>query len=211
MFVMAARASATMITFKTSGPSTGFGVGGVGGRVLNSNSGVAATLVFSPNMGNTSGVPTNANLGKFTLICATCKVFDAKPPLFVHFNPFTFELVITDVTDGNARGKFVATSNGGNGYQGVSPINLNWAPRQLGPGTNNALFGNFGLTSFILTICSGIVGPDSGNPPGTTAMQGFVDSGSSGITSGVFEPATLSLVAAALFGIGLLGRRKIVR
>ena len=210
MFVMAASASATMITFNTSGSGTGFGVNGVGGLVLHNNSGAAATLVFTPNMGNTSGVPTNVNFGDFVLTCATCSPQNAPNALFAHFNPFQFELVITDVTDGNARGKFVGNSNGGDIYYNISPINLNWAPLKLGTGTNNASFGNFGLTSFTTTNFSGIVGPNSGNPPGTTTIQGFIDSASSE-ASGVPEPATLGLVGAALFGVGLLSRRKIVQ
>ncbi len=43
-FMMAASASAAIITFNTEAAGTGFGVGGAGGLTLNNTSGVAATL-----------------------------------------------------------------------------------------------------------------------------------------------------------------------
>jgi hypothetical protein len=126
---MAPTASAAVATFNTSAPGTGFGAGGIGGLTLNSSSGGAATFLFTPNAGNTSGVPTNVNLGNFVLACATCSI--QSRGVYARFAPFAFDIVVTDLTAGGATGTFTGTSTGGDVYRGVSLININWsAPRQ---------------------------------------------------------------------------------
>lgn len=103
----------------------------------------------------------------------------------------------------SATGRFVGTSTGGTVFSDVSQLTINWAPLQLGPGTNNAISGNFGTTIFTTTIFTGIVAPNSGAVPGQSTVQGFVTS------SAVPEPATLSLIGAALLGLGMLRRKRV--
>ena len=63
------------------------------------------------------------------------------------FGAFTFNMVITDVTDG-ATGTFVGTSTGGSVFLDQSTIVIAWAPAQIGTGTNHASSGSFGSTFF---------------------------------------------------------------
>ena len=202
LFLMAASAAPIPITFNTSAAGTGFGAGGAGGLTLTNSSGEAATLVFTPNIGNTSGVPTNVNLGNFVLACATCSIQSGG--IYARFAPFAFEMLITDLTDG-AVGKFTGTSMGGDVYHGVSPLNINWAPLQLGTGINNALSDDFGPTSFTTTNPTWIVAPNSGDTPGQTTVQASLNS------SAVPEPATIGLIGCALVGLGTLGRKRLSR
>ena len=202
IILMAASASATTIVFNTNGPGTGFGPGGSGGLTMNSSSGVAATLGFVPDPNTTTGVPSNINFGNFTLVCNTCTTQALGTGAF--FNPFTFNVVVNDVTD-NATGTYVATSTGGFVWSDVSQISINWQPLQIGPGTSNATSGSFGSTFFTTTNATRIVAPNSGAQDGSTTYQGSVDS------NAVPEPATLGLVGGALLSLGLLRRRKAVR
>lgn len=208
MFMMAA--SAATLSFDTS---VGSGFNHTANWTLSSSSGEAATLTFLPNGGNISGVPTNANFGTFVLACATCTPIDDPNPKFAGFQPFTFDLYITDITDG-ATGMIMGTSefnpiaSPAQVYQNVSPIRIIWSPLVLGPGLNGAISGSFGPTSFTTFNPTLIVGPISGTLNGNTTIQGFVDSGF-GPAAAVPEPATLGLVGAALIGLGMLGRKKL--
>jgi hypothetical protein len=199
LFMMAASASAS-ITYSTDTTATGFN--GTTLDTLNNSTGVAATLHFTPDINITTGVPSNVNFGLFTLACPTCTT--QAGGVGTHFNAFTFNLVITDVTDG-ASGQFIGSSTGGNVFHDVSQITVNWAPLQLGPGTNNALSGNFGSTVFSTTVFTGIVAPNSGENIGQSTVQGFVSS------NAVPEPATLSLVGGSLLALGLIGRKRFSR
>ncbi len=200
VILMAASASASTIVYNTDAAGTGFG-----GTVLALNSvlGAPATLTFVPDANIATGIPSNVNLGIFTLVCTTCSVQGGSTS--ATFDPFSFDLVVTDVTDGMAMGTFVGTSTGGTVFSNVSPIVVNWAPLVLGPGTTNATHGNFAQTFFTTTGFTGIVAPNSGAVPGQSTVQGFVGS------TAAPEPATLSLIGGGLFGLGLLGRKRFNR
>ena len=200
VFMMAADARADTITFNTAQTGTGgTGFNGSGNLVLQSSAGAAATLAFVPDLNSVNAVPGNVNFGNFTLACPTCSI--QAGGIGASFGAFTFDLVITDVTDG-ATGIFVGSAVAGSVYLDASTITLNWQPLQLGPGSNNATSGNFGPTSFQTTVQTKIVNPRSGAEIGSTTVQGHIDS------SAIPEPATLSLVGGALLGLGLLRRKK---
>lgn len=200
IFMMAAGARAATITFNTAQTgSGGSGFNGSGNLILNSSSGASATLAFVPDMNSVNAVPGNVNFGNFTLSCASCSIQSGGVGAF--FSAFTFEVVINDVTDG-ASGIFTGSAAPGSVYLDASTITLNWQPLQLGPGTSNATSGNFGTTFFQTVAQTKIVNPSSGAQIGSTTVQGNISS------SAVPEPATLSLVGGALFGFGLLRRKK---
>jgi hypothetical protein len=200
VFMMAAGASAATITFNTAQTgSGGTGFNGSGILVLHNSSGADATLAFVPDMNSVNAVPGNVNFGNFTLACASCSTQAGGSGS--SFAAFTFQVVITDVSDG-ATGIFVGSAAAGSVYLDASTITLNWQPLQLGPGTNNATSGSFGPTSFQAEAQTKIVNPRSGAEIGSTTVQGRIDS------SAIPEPATLSLVGGALLGLGLLRRKK---
>ncbi len=200
VFLMAAGATAGTITFNTAQTgSGGTGFNGSGNLVLQSTAGADATLAFVPDMNSINAVPGNVNFGNFTLACASCST--QAGGFGSSFAAFTFELVITDVTDG-ATGIFVGSAAAGSVFLDASTITLNWQPLQLGPGISNASSGSFGSTFFQTTVQTKIVNPRSGAELGSTTVQGFINS------SAVPEPATMSLVGGALLGLGLLRRRK---
>lgn len=202
ILLMAVGASASTITYNTSAAGTGFGGTSL---ILNSSAGAAATLTYIPQADATVGLPSNISLGNFTLACPTCTNQSPQPAIGSFFNAFTFNLIVTDITNG-ATGQFVGTSTGGAVYNDLSGITINWAPLELGPGTNNALSGDFDVTIFSTTEFTGVPSPNTGGTTGLgqVTVQGFVES------SDVPEPATLSLVGGALLGLGLL-RRKLLK
>ncbi len=194
VFAMAASAIASTITFNTNGAGTAFGGGGL---TLNNSLGDVATLTFLPDADITSGVPSNVNLGNFTLVCAACSKQAKGAGSF--FDPFTFNLFVTDVTDG-AAGRFQGASSSGTVFSNASQISIYWEPLQLGPGINNATSGDFGPTTVTTAVFTGIVAPNSGAVPGQSTVQGFVDS--------VPEPVTFGLVGGALLCLGMLRRKR---
>lgn len=195
----AATASASLVTYSTNAAGTEFTSDD--SLTLTNSFGATATLTFTPNGGSTSGVPSNIDLGDFLVTCAACSTQTIGAGSY--FNAFTFDLVVTDTTDG-ATGEFVGTSSGGTVYSDVSQVSIVWSPLQLGPGTSHALTGNFGTTEFGITPTSLIVAPNSGTPPGDTTIQGTVNS------SAIPEPATFGLMGGALLALGIF-RRKILR
>ncbi len=200
VLMMAAGANAGTITFNTSQTgSGGSGFNSTGNLVLQSSSGADAILAFVPDLNSVNAVPGNVNFGNFTLACASCSTQAGGFGSF--FNAFTFEVVITDITDG-ATGVFVGTAAPGSVYLDASTLTINWQPLQLGPGASNATSGNFGSTYFQTVVQTRIVNPTSGAQIGSTTVQGSINS------SAIPEPATLSLVGGALLGFGLLRRRK---
>lgn len=201
IFTMAANANASTITYSTNASSTGF-VSPTGLTLASMTGGLAATLTFQPDVDIAIGVPSNINFGIFTLTCAACLTSQTSSATF---SPFTFDLVITDQSDGGATGEFVGTSPGGSVAFNSSTVTIDWSPLQLGPGSAGALTGDFGTTFFNITTTSRIVAPDSGANVGQTTVQGALDSSVAGISS-VPEPGTLSLIGAGLIGLGLLRR-----
>jgi hypothetical protein len=84
-------------------------------------------------------------------------------------------------------------------------VQINWQnPLTIGPGTTNALTGNFGGTSFdMVSPTSLIVAPNSGTPPGDTTIQGQINS--------TPEPATMGMFGGALLAFGLWRKKTLSR
>lgn len=194
--LLAAHANAgTVISYTTNDAGTEF-AGGINSLTLHSTAGQTATLTFSPNTASGTGVPSNVNFGSFLLYCSTCTTAQS-----TIFSAFTFDLLVTDTTD-SATGEFVGTSPGGVVSSDSSTVEVDWqAPYTIGPGTSNALTGNFGKTVFdIISQITLIVAPNSGSAPGVSTVSGQVFA--------TPEPTTLALIGGALCGLGLVKRKK---
>jgi hypothetical protein len=195
--LMAGGLSAANITYNTNGASTGFN--GTSNLTLSSVSGAAATLVFTPNGNSVVSTPGNVNYGSFKLTCGTCT---NSPGTSATFANFTFNLMISDITDG-ATGIFAGTGTGDIIYKDNSAINIAWSPLTLGPGSaGNSNGGSFGNTIFGITPRSLIVSPDSGTTPGVTSVQGDVSSTTTP------EPATFALIGSGLIAVAFARRKK---
>lgn len=199
IMTMAASASASSIVYDTTDGGSIF-VGS--GLTLNSTGGAAATLAYHPIGDTTVGVPTNINLGSFTLSCPSCGT--EASGLGTSFGAFTFDLIISDDTPTNdtAVGEFVGTSSGGTVWSDQSSVSISWLPVSLGPGTTNAISGNFGTSVFTISTPSLIVSPNSGSNPGTTTVQGALAS------TAAPEPATMAMVGGLFIGLAALARKR---
>ena len=202
-------AFAASITYNTNSALTGF-VSSNGSPItvtnlLASSNNPQSSLLFTPNPTAATGTPSGLNLGDFLLTCTGCGTTAS-----TIFNPFSFDLVVTDVTDG-ATGMFIGTSSGGTVSSNSTTIVIHWATAivgslELGPGTFNANSGNFGTTVFNkLTADTVLAAPNSGSPVGVTTIQGQI------ADSSVPEPATYNLLAGSLLCLAFFGRRKLAR
>lgn len=199
--LVAGGASAATVSFNTNTGATGFTGGG--SLSLASSAGAAATLAFTPRPETVTGTPSNVSFGAFVLSCPTCSTQTGGAG--ATFNPFTFDLVVTDTTSG-ASGAFVGTSAGGTIFSDLSAISIAWLPLQLGPGSNGAQVGNFGGTTFSFGGLTAIVAPNSGAIPGTTTVEGIVNTAAIAVIP-VPGSALLTLSGLALFAL-VRGRRK---
>lgn len=206
VLVMAGSASANSITFSTNGAGTLFtaGVGTItnSGLTLDSNavSTEAATLTYNPLPSGAANSGSFISYGFFALTCSLCT--NAAGGDGATFGNFTFDLQVTDSTDG-ATGVYVGTYSGGNTtiYNDSSNLSVTWSPLQLGPGTSNASSGSFGPTDFVIFSPTPIVDPQTLD--GETSVQGQIQSS----VPGTPEPATMAMMGGALLGLGLFGKR----
>ncbi len=204
LFSIGSNVIAATVTYNTNSPDTGFMSGGT---TLSGTNG--ASLVYSALPSTPIGPPSNVNFGYFTLFCPACTDKPSTGTLgSASFSAFTFNLVVTDETDGGV-GTFVGSSSGGLIYSNASTINITWFPLILGPGTVNADSGSFGTTVIVLRRDTRIVPPNSGSKPGQTTLEGFITSGAGApAVEEVPEPGTLALLATGLIGLHCFKRKK---
>jgi hypothetical protein len=158
---------------------------------VNSSSGQAATLSFTPISDTDVPVPSPVEYGHFTLTCSGCGATGSG--LGATFSQITFQLDIDDTTDG-AHGTLLATTAGSVTVYTDSTIEITWAPTtQLGPGGNHSLSGSFGSTYFTI---------------GSSTAIAFGDTALNGDVGAVPEPATLAMVGGAIIGLAALARKR---
>jgi hypothetical protein len=188
LLLMAASASATPITYGTSGAGTGFN--GSSALLLNGTNG--ATLTFATILSNPISSPTGLSYGEFQLLCTACTSTTG-----ASFAPFTFSLMVSQTVPTIGGGTFLGSSSGGTVTSLSNTLVINWSPILLGPLTNNALSGTFGSSMFTTTNPTILVALGTNN--GTTSVQGLVTS--------TPEPMTFLLIGSGLVGLGLLRRK----
>lgn len=188
LLLMAASASATPITYGTSGAGTGFN-----GTSLLSLAGTnGATLNFAPIVSNPISSPTGLSYGEFQLLCTACTSTSG-----ALFPSFTFNLMVSQTNPTIGSGTFIGSAAGGTVTSLSNPLVITWSPILLGPGTNNVLSGTFGSSIFTTTNPTILVALGTNN--GTTSVQGLVTS--------TPEPMTFLLIGSGLVGLGLLRRK----
>ena len=198
VLMLAATASASTIQFGTSAAETGFTAGGL---TLDSNGGTAnATLTFNPVANGTSAGYGFISYGFFQLVCSDCSS-QASQGADATFGSFTFDLVVTDSSDGAVE-EFVGTSSGGTVWSDASQVSIDWTPTQMGPGpaTGPGSSGDFGSTVFTISTPTPIVAPTT--LLGETSVQGTLNS------TNAPEPATMALAGSLLLGLGGLARKR---
>jgi hypothetical protein len=197
LLLLAANANAGTISYTTNDAGTGFVDGNTTSLTLNGYyAGAPATITFVPDTTNGAGVPSSVSFGDFVVVCSSCTT-QANHSSFAYFTGFTFDLVVSDSSDG-ATGEFIGTSSGGYVYSDVTEVQVNWQSTSIGAGTLNALTGNFGTTAFDLVSATTALNP------GDTTVSGQ-------IVSSTPEPATFALFCGTLFGLGCLGGKKAFR
>ena len=206
--MLAGNAMAGSITYSTNAPGTGF-VSSNGSPIAttltltssSSNDSTTSTLLFTPNLSSTTGTPSGLDLGDFLLSCSGCSTTTID-----NYSSFVMHIDVTDSTDG-ASGEFIGTSAGGQVSSNSDTISITWSTSTpggltLGPGTVNAITGNFGSTVFDKqTTVTVLAAPNSGSPVGDTTVQGQIVSSP--------EPATFALFGGGLLSIGFYRRRKL--
>jgi uncharacterized protein (TIGR03382 family) len=204
IMMLAATASASTIKYDTNDEASLEGFNGINVLVLNSTGGAdTATITYVPQPDTTVGEPTYINLGNFVVSCPSCGTQASGNG--ATFGAFNFELYVVLDTPGDhtAVGEFTGKSTGGTVYSDNSTVSLIWqTPTQAGSGTTNAYSGNFGNYYFQVFNPTPLVAPNSGNPLGTTTVQGYVGD------INAPEPATMAMAGGLLIGLAGLARRR---
>jgi len=200
VFIFALSANASSINYDTA--STLIGFNGTTNLTLTGTGfgGGSATLVWSGIPETLIGTPTNINYGEFNLTCTGC-TNTIPGSAGATFAPFTFDVYVTDDTDGGV-GEFIGTSAaGGTVYNDSSTIQIVWTPAQVGPGASGAIgLTTFNTTYFQIYTPTPIVAQNTNS--GITTVQGFAGS------TLAPEPATMAMAGGLLMGLAALARKR---